>query len=148
MKINENWIKFLIESQNYHWMIERWKLMKNHRQAIIWYLWYLMIKIDFLFFITFYLFITLFSIVYFLLSSCWWWWDWWWITSSKLNRFHSVFVLFLFLLFFNFFEIFEIFSLFKNTKLFHVLYDIFNFKMCYLKKGFEIQIKVVISRTK
>ena len=138
----------MIQSQNYRWMKERWKMMKNHRQAMIWYLWNLMIKIDFLFFITFYLFITLFSIVYFLLSSCWWWWDWWWITSSKLNRFHSVFVLFLFLLFFNFFEIFEIFSLFKNTKIISCFIWHFYFKMCYLKRVFKIQTKDNISRTK
>ena len=125
------------QSQNYHWMKERWKMIKNHRQSMIWYLWNLMIKIDFLFYTTVYLFITLFSIVYFLLSSCWWWYDWWWITSSKLNQFHCVFVLFSLFWLFHFFFFFEIFSLFKNTKLFYVLYDIFNYKMCYLKKGFQ-----------
>ena len=129
MKINENWIN-LIESQNYRWMKERWKMMKNHRQAMIWYLWNLMIRIDFIFFISFYLFNTLLFILYFLLSSCWWWWDWWWITSSKFNQFHCVFVLFLLF----FFDFFENFSLFKNTKLFYVLYDIFNFKKCVIWK--------------
>ena len=98
-----------------------------------------MIKIDFVFFKTFYLLITLPCIVYFLLSSCWWWWDWWWITSSKLNQFHCVFVLFLLF----FFDFFENFSLFKNTKLFYVLYDIFNFKVCYLKKGFQNSKKII-----
>ena len=123
------------QSQNYRWMKERWKMIKNHWQAMIWYLWNLMIKIDFLLFTTFYLLITLLCIVYFLLSSCWWWYDWWWITSSKLNQFHSVFILFLFLPFLTFL-FFENFFLFSKTKQFHVIYNIFNFKMCYLKKVF------------
>ena len=145
MKIELN----LIESQNYHWMIERWKMMKNHRQSMIWYLCYLIIKIDFLFFITFYIFITLLSIVYFLLSSCWWWYNWWRITSSKLNQFHSVFVLFFFFSTFLTFLFFSKFFLFSKTqKLFHVLYDIFILKCVIWKRVFKNQTKDNISRTK
>ena len=56
------------------------------------YLWNLMIKINFPFFISFYHFINITYIVYYLLSSCSWWWDKPWISHQKQWFIHVVFV--------------------------------------------------------
>ena len=124
----------MIQSQNYHWMKERWKMIKNHWQTMIWYLWNLIIKIDFLFFTTVYLFITLLYIVYFLLSSCCWWWDWWCITSFKLNQFHCVFVLFSIFWLIVFFFFFSKFFLFSKTQNYFMFYMTFLIKKCVIWK--------------
>ena len=107
----------MIQSQNSQRMKERWKMIKNHCQEMIWYFWNLMIKIDFVLFISFYLFITLFF--HYLFSS---------FIMLMMNRlmmnhfiqiqlfsfcFRSCFLFFKFFLFF--FWLFQKFSkIFKN----------------------------------